>query len=181
MFLILFALSTRISTSTSHQLSNGINPHPHAHRASSEILSQVVNRIFLPIAILTDTGENSTNQHQPCPAKESTVAMPPRSPSSTAFTIPTRLKEAENQRKEEEAMAAAMLQQEKEAAGCQQKENNVRTTAVVDTPSIPPNLVLPPLPLSPCHLPPILTPCSPDKSDKKVWEQTPTLPQLQHI
>jgi hypothetical protein len=138
MFLILLALSTCISASTSHPSSNGINPHPHAHRALSETLSQLVNRIFPPIAILTDTGANSTTRHQPCPAKESTAAMPPRSPSSTAFTMPTRLKEAENQRKEEEVMAATMLQWEKEATGRQWKENNIRTTAVRDTPSIPP-------------------------------------------
>ncbi len=138
MFLILLALSTRISTSTSNPSSNGINPHPHAHCALSETLSQLVNRIFLPITIFTNTGANSTNQHQPCPAIASTAATPLRSPSSTIFTMPMRLKEAENQRKEEEVMSATTLQQEKEAAGCQWKENNVRTTVVVDTPSIPP-------------------------------------------
>jgi hypothetical protein len=50
----------------------------------------------------------------------------------------TRSKEAENQRKEDEVMAATMLQQEKEASGRQQKENNVQTIVVADTPSIPP-------------------------------------------
>jgi hypothetical protein len=59
--------------------------------------------------------------------------------------MPTRLKEAENQKKEEEAMAATMLQQEKEAAGRQQKEDNVRTTPAADTPSIPPQPDAPPI------------------------------------
>ena len=66
MFLILLALSTCTSASTSYSLPNGINPYPQAHRASSETMSQLVNRIFLPIAILTNTGGNSTTSTPPC-------------------------------------------------------------------------------------------------------------------
>jgi hypothetical protein len=96
-------------------------------------------------------------------------------------------------KKEEEAMATAMLQQEKEAAARQQKEDTVRTMAmkpphqqpaalqVADTPSIHPQPDAPLLLLSPRHPPPISTPCSPDKSGKKVQEWTPTLPRLQQI
>jgi hypothetical protein len=85
MFLILHALTIRTSASTSHPSSNVINPHPHAHCASSETLSQLVNRTFLPIAILIDTGANLTNRHQLCPAIESTAATPLCSNSSTVF------------------------------------------------------------------------------------------------
>ncbi len=156
MFLILLALSTCSSTSLSHPSSNGINPHPHAHCALSETLSQLVNRIFLPIAILINTIANLTNQHQLHPAIESTAAMPLCSTSSTIIIMPTRSKEAENQKKEEEVMAAATLQQEKEAAAHQRKEDTARTTAVkpphqqpavrqvTDTPSIPPQPEPPP-------------------------------------
>jgi hypothetical protein len=45
MFLILLALSTCTSANTSQPSSNSINPHPHAHHASSETLFQLVDRV----------------------------------------------------------------------------------------------------------------------------------------
>jgi hypothetical protein len=87
---------------------------------------------------------------------ESTVAMPSCSTSSTIFTMPTQLQDAENRRKEEEAMAAATLQQEKEAAARHRKGDTAKTTAVkpthqqpavcqvANTPSITPQPEAPP-------------------------------------
>ncbi len=56
--------------------------------------------------------------------------MPLCSTSSTIFTMPTRLQDAENRRKEEEAMAATTLQWEKEATARRRKGDTAKTTAV---------------------------------------------------
>jgi hypothetical protein len=45
MFLILLTLSTCTSANTFHPSSKGINPHPHAHHASSETLFQLVDMV----------------------------------------------------------------------------------------------------------------------------------------
>jgi hypothetical protein len=197
---VLLALFAHTPTNNHRSLSISIHLHSHAHRASSATVSWLGNRIFLPVAILINTGENLTNQYKLCPPscntsnipssnlERSTVAMPPYSTASTIFTMPTRSQDAENQRKEEEAMAAATLQWEKEAAAHQWEEDTARTTAVkqthqqpavrqvANTPTISLNLRPPPPLPFPCHPPPILTPCSLDMWDKRFREWMPTPP-----
>jgi hypothetical protein len=120
MFLILLALSTCTSASTSHPSSNGINPHPHAHRASSETLFQLVDRVRVSKLICRL-------------APWSRTFTPPDSthiillPGQTLDSMPACSKANKKRQKEEEAMAAATPQKEKDAAE-KHKLNELRRT-----------------------------------------------------
>jgi hypothetical protein len=106
MFLVLLALSTCTSANTFHPSSNVINPHPHAHHASSRTLFQLVDRVRASKLI-----------HRLAPW--SRTFTPPDSthivllPGQTLNSMPTHSKADKKRQNEEEAMAAATQKKEK--------------------------------------------------------------------